>query len=64
MNNKLKKNLSKVMTVALLASVTVGSIPSMAKAEEVEKLLNMPLTVESKEQIINNFKNDLIKSDT
>ncbi|WP_010299061.1 S8 family serine peptidase, partial [Clostridium senegalense] len=63
MNNKLKKSLSKFITITLLASLTVGSIPNMAKAEDVEKLLNMPLTLESKGQIINNFRNDLIQSD-
>ncbi|MGL4731870.1 MAG: S8 family serine peptidase [Clostridium sp.] len=64
MNNNLKKNLAKVMSLALLASVTVGSIPNIAKADEVEKLLNMPLTVESKEKILKNFKTDLLNSDS
>ncbi|MGL4731136.1 MAG: S8 family serine peptidase [Clostridium sp.] len=64
MNNNLKKNLAKIMSLALLASVTIGSMPNVAKAEEVEKLLNMPLTVESKEKIVNNFKSELLESDS
>ena len=59
MNNSLKKKFAKIMSLALLTSVTVGSFPSMAKAEETSKLLNMPLTAESKEKILKNFKENL-----
>ncbi|MGG7164483.1 S8 family serine peptidase [Clostridium ihumii] len=64
MNSKLKKNFAKIMTLALVTSITVGSIPNMVKAEEVGKLLNMPLTVESKEQILEEFKNNIPKNET
>ncbi|WP_010293633.1 S8 family serine peptidase [Clostridium senegalense] len=64
MHNKFRKNLSKVITVALLASLTMGSIPSMAKAEEADKLLNMPLSVETKEKILKDFESYLPEVDT
>lgn len=58
MENNLKKRFAKLMSLALLTSVAVGSVPNIAMAEETNKLLNMPLSVESKEKILKNFQQE------
>ena len=63
MKKNLRKTFSKIMTLTLIASLTLGGVPNVAKAQEVDKLLNMPLTVEAKEKILNDYGSYLSKLD-
>ncbi|MGL4731138.1 MAG: S8 family serine peptidase [Clostridium sp.] len=59
MQSKFRKNLCKAVTLGLLTSLVFSTNFSMAKAEEVDNMLNMPLTVETKEKLLKDFESYL-----
>lgn len=55
MNKNLKRRLTQTISVTVLTAMALGFVPNLASAEDTNKLLNAPLTVEAKEKILNDL---------